>query len=182
MDDAYVLEAQEKTGKTIDSLKYSLSKLRSARANPAMLNGIKCDYYGEKMDIVSLCSVSMPEPRQLLIKPYSREDLKSIGSAIAGANLGINPQIEADCIRLIVPPLTEETRRDIAKQAKGLGEDAKVAIRNVRRDLLSMIKDDDSMSDDYKERIEDQIQKEVDAAIKNIDSIVADKSKEIMSI
>ncbi len=182
MDDAYVLEAQEKMGKSVESLKIGFSKLRSGRANPAMLNGIKCDYYGEKMDIVSLCSISMPEPRQLLIKPYSREDLKSIGSAIAAANLGVNPQIEADAIRIIVPPLTEEIRRDIAKQAKALGEDAKVAVRNVRRDLLSMIKEDDSMSDDYKERIQDEIQKEVESANKQIDALVAEKSKEVMAI
>ena len=122
--DAYTKEIIEKMNKTIDALKSSLNKLRSARANPAMLNGIQCDYYGEKMDITSLCSISMPEPRQLLVKPYSREDMKTVASAIAGANLGINPQVEADCIRLIIPPLTEETRKDIAKKAKGLGDEA----------------------------------------------------------
>ena len=180
--DAYVLECKDKFEKTLVALKQNLGKLRSNRANPAMLNGIRCDYYGDKMDITSLCSISVPEPRQLVVKPYSREDLKTVAAAINAANLGINPNVEADCIRLIIPPMTEEIRKDIAKKAKGLGEEAKVAIRNIRRDVLSMVKDDDSMSDDYKERVEDDIKKEVDNAMKQIDDTIADKTKEIMSI
>ena len=168
--------------KSIESLKGSLAKLRSGRANPAMLDGIKCDYYGEKMDISALCSIQMPEPRQLYIKPYSREDIKSIAAAIAGANLGVNPQTEADGIRIVVPPLTEDIRKDIAKKAKGLGEEAKVSIRNIRRDILNLVKEDDGLSDDYKERVEDEIQKEVESANKQVDSIIADKTKEIMTI
>ncbi len=180
--DAYVKEAQEKMGKSIESFRHNLGKLRSGRANPAILSGIMCDYYGDKMDITALCSISMPEPRQLLVKPYSRDDLKTIGAAIAAANIGINPQIEADCIRLIVPPLTEDIRKDIAKQAKALGEDAKVSVRNIRRDYLDLLKKDDTMSDDYKDRVEADIQKVVDATNKEIDSILAEKTKEIMTI
>jgi len=182
MDDAYVLECKDKFEKTISALKQNLGKLRSGRANPAMLSGIKCDYYGDKMDITSLCSISMPEPRQLLVKPYSREDIKAVATAIQAANLGINPQVEADAIRIIIPPMTEEIRKEIAKKAKALGEEAKVAIRNVRRDMLSLVKDDDSMSDDYKELVEKEIQKEVDASNKLIEDIIAEKTKEIMSI
>ena len=180
--DAYTKEAVSKMEKSIESLKGSFAKLRSGRANPAMLDGIKCDYYGEKMDISALCSIQMPEPRQLYIKPYSREDIKSIAAAIAGANLGVNPQTEADGIRIVVPPLTEDIRKDIAKKAKGLGEEAKVSIRNIRRDILNLIKEDDGLSDDYKERVEDEIQKEVENANKQVDSIIADKTKEIMTI
>ena len=180
--DAYVLEIKDRFEKTITALKGSLSKLRSGRANPAMLDGIKCDYYGEKMEITSLCSISSPEPRQLLVKPYSREDLKAVGTAIAAANIGINPQIEADCIRLIFPPMTEETRKDIVKKAKALGEEAKVAIRNIRRDTLSLLKEDDSMSDDYKETVEKDIQKELDNVNKTVEEVVAEKTKEVMSI
>ena len=182
MDDAYVLECKDKFEKTISALKQNLGKLRSGRANPAMLSGIKCDYYGDKMDITSLCSISMPEPRQLLVKPYSREDIKAVATAIQAANLGVNPQVEADAIRIIIPPMTEEIRKDIAKKAKALGEEAKVAIRNVRRDMLSLVKEDDSMSDDYKELVEKEIQKEVDASNKLIEEIIAEKTKEIMSI
>lgn len=181
MDDL-VIEAKSNMDKTIEALKNNFAKLRSGRANPAMLRGIQCDYYGEKMDIASLSSINMPEPRQLVVKPYSREDIKAIATALQAANLGINPQVEADCIRLIIPPLTEDVRRDIAKQAKGLADDAKVAVRNIRRDYLSLIKDDDSMSDDYKDRVEEDIQKVVDASNKSIDELLASKQKEIMTI
>lgn len=180
--DAYTSETVSKMNKSIESLKGSLAKLRSGRANPAMLDGIKCDYYGEKMDISALCSIQMPEPRQLYVKPYSREDIKSIAAAIAGANLGINPQTEADGIRIVVPALTEDIRKDIAKKAKALGEEAKVSIRNIRRDILGLIKEDDGLSDDYKERVEGEIQKEVESANKQVDAIIADKTKEIMTI
>ncbi len=180
--DAYTKEAADKMAKSIESFKGSLAKLRSGRANPAMLDGVTCDYYGDRMEITSLCQISMPEPRQLLIKPYSREDLKTIATAIAGANLGVNPQTESDCIRIVVPALTEDIRRDIAKKAKALSEDAKVSIRNIRRDYLDLLKEDDSMSDDYKDRVEDEIQKEVDSANKKIEEILQAKTKEIMTI
>ena len=180
--DAYVLECKDRFEKTVTALRGSLSKLRSGRANPAMLEGVKCDYYGEKMDITSLCSISVPEPRQLLIKPYSREDVKTIATAISAANLGVNPLVEADVIRIIVPAMTEEIRKDIVKKAKALGEEAKVAARNIRRDTLSLLKEDDSMSDDYKEMVEKDIQKEVDAVNKAIDDTVNAKTKEVMSI
>lgn len=180
--DALVIEAKGKMEKSIASFQNALSRLRSGRANPAILSGIKCDYYGEKMDITSLSSVSMPEPRQLLVRPYSREDLKTIAAAISAANLGINPQVEADAIRLIVPPLTEEIRKDIAKQAKGLAEEAKVSVRNIRRDVLDLLKEDDSMSDDYKDRVEEDVQKVVEETNRTIESILAEKQKEIMTI
>ena len=180
--DALVLEAKGKMEKSIASFQNALSRLRSGRANPAILSGIKCDYYGEKMDITSLSSVSMPEPRQLLVRPYSREDLKAIAAAISAANLGINPQVEADAIRLIVPPLTEEIRKDIAKHAKGLAKEAKISIRNIRRDVLDLLKEDDSMSDDYKDRVEEDVQKVVEETNKTIETILAEKQKEIMTI
>lgn len=180
--DAYVLECKDRFEKTVTALRGSLSKLRSGRANPAMLEGVKCDYYGEKMDITSLCSISVPEPRQLLIKPYSREDVKTVATAISAANLGVNPLVEADVIRIIVPAMTEEIRKDIVKKAKALGEEAKVAARNIRRDTLSLLKEDDSMSDDYKDMVEKDIQKEVDAVNKAIDDTVSAKTKEVMSI
>jgi len=180
--DPLVKEASDTMGKSLDSFVIGLGKLRSGRANPALLNGLQCDYYGDKMDISALCAITMPEPRQLLVRPYSREDLKSVAAAIGSANLGVNPQVEADAIRIIIPPLTEETRRDITKQAKVLSEEARVAVRNVRRDYLSLVKDDDSMSDDYKDRVEEDIQKAVDENNKKIDEILAEKTKEIMSI
>ena len=180
--DAYVLECKDRFEKSIVALKAALGKLRSGRANPAMLEGIKCDYYGDKMDITSLSSISVPEPRQLYIKPYSREDIKTIAAAISAANLGVNPLVEADAIRIVVPPMTEDIRKEIVKKAKALGEDCKVAIRHIRRDTLSLLKEDDSMSDDYKGMVEKDIQKEVDNANKTVDEVIADKTKEVMSI
>lgn len=180
--DPYVKEVTDKIAKSLESFRTGLTKLRSGRANPAMLNGVTCDYYGDKMEISSLCSISMPEPRQLLVKPYSREDIKAIAAGIAAANLGINPLVEPDAIRIVVPPMTEEIRKDTAKKCKALGDEAKVSIRNIRRDTLSLLKDDDSYSDDLRDRLEEEIQKEVDKGNKEIDSIVTEKTKEIMTI
>ncbi len=180
--DPYVKEVTDKIAKSLESFRTGLTKLRSGRANPAMLNGVTCDYYGDKMEISSLCSISMPEPRQLLVKPYSREDIKTIAAGIAAANLGINPLVEADAIRIVVPPMTEEIRKDTAKKCKALGDEAKVSIRNIRRDTLSLLKDDDTYSDDLRDRLEEEIQKEVDKGNKEIDSIVTEKTKEIMTI
>lgn len=181
MDD-YVIDAKNFFQNAIKNLEIGMDKLRSGQANPAMLNGVTCDYYGEKMPIVDLCQISRPEPRQLYVRPYSREDIKSVAAGIAAANLGVNPQVEADGIRIVVAALTEETRREIAKKAKALGEEAKVAVRNIRRDTLSLLKEDETMSDDYKERVEEDLQKEVDAANKKVDEIVKFKQDEIMSI
>lgn len=180
--DALVKEAHEKMKKSLENLGTAFGKLRSGRANPAVLSGISCDYYGDKMDISLLSSITCPEPRQILIKPYSREDLKTIAAAIQAANLGLNPQVEADCIRIIVPPLTEDVRKDISKQAKSLAEECKIAIRNIRRDTLDTLKKDDSMSDDYKDRVEDEVQKVVDEHIKKVDEALASKQKEIMTV
>lgn len=180
--DQLVNEAKGQMDKAIEAYRGRLAKLRTGRANPKMLDGIKCDYYGEKMDIISLSSISMPEPRQLLISPYSREDLKTIASAIAAANLGVNPQVEANAIRIIVPPLTEDVRKQIAKEAKTIGDETKVTVRNIRRDYMDLLKADDSMSDDYKDRVEEDIQKIVTETNKVIDEILAEKQKEIMTI
>ena len=177
-----VKEAKQQLDKTVEAYEGRLSKLRSGRANPQMLSGIKCDYYGDKMEITALASISMPEPRQLLIKPYSREDIKTIAAAIAAANLGVNPQVEATDIRIIVPPLTEDTRKQIAKEAKGIADEAKVAVRNVRRDFMDLLKDDDTMTDDLKDRIEEDLKKIVTETNKRIDDILAVKQKEIMTI
>lgn len=180
--EALVNEAKGEMNKAIEAYKGRLSKLRSGRANPAVLNGIKCDYYGDKMDITALSSISMPEPRQILIKPYSREDIKTIAAAISAANIGFNPQVEADAIRIIVPPLTEETRKQTAKDAKSIAEEAKVEVRNIRRDYMDLIKAEETFTDDYKERVQEDLQKVVTDSNKAIDDILAEKQKEVMSV
>lgn len=177
-----ITEMQEQMQKSIANLRENFGKLRSAQANPQILAGIKCDYYGELMNINELSAITRPEPRQLLVKPYSSEDIKTIAAAITQANIGINPQVEADCIRLTFPPMTEDTRKQTVKQAKGLAEDAKVAIRNIRRDYLSMIKDDDSYSDDFRDRIEKDLEKVSGEMIKAVDEAYSAKEKDIMTI
>lgn len=180
--DEITLEAKEQMSKTIEALKGELSTLRTGRATPALLDRVECEYYGDKMFIKDISSISSPEPRQLVVKPYDRGDLKAIAAGISQSNIGLNPMVEGDCIRLIIPALTEETRRDLAKKAKSISESSKVAIRNIRRDFLDLVKDSDEMTDDYKKRIQDEIQKVVDEMIGQIDSIVSTKEKEIMSI
>lgn len=181
MDD-YALETQEKMNKTIDSFRISLSSLRTGRASPSMLNGIEIDYYGSPTPINQIASITVPEPRQLLIKPYDKNNVKQIASAIAASNMGINPINEGLVVRLIIPVLTEERRREIVKQARKFSEDAKVAIRNIRRDYMEVLKIDDSYSEDLQRRAQDDIQKVTDEAIKKVDAVLAEKEKEIMAI
>lgn len=180
--DAYALEAQEKMSKSIESYRASLSTLRTGRASPSMLNGIEIDYYGSPTPVNQIASISVPEPRQLLIKPYDKNDVKNIISAINASDLGLNPINEGLMIRLIIPALTEERRKEIVKQAHKYAEEAKVAVRNIRRDYMEILKIDDSYSEDLQRRAQDDIQKVTDEATKNIDSILQEKEKEIMAI
>ena len=180
--DAYALEAQEKMGKTIESYRAILATLRTGRASPSMLNSIEIDYYGSPTPINQVASITVPEPRQLLIKPYDKNDVKSIVSAIHASDLGLNPINEGLQIRLIIPALTEERRKEIVKQAHKYAEEAKVAVRNIRRDYMDILKIDDSYSEDLQRRAQDDIQKVTDEATKQIDQILQEKEKEIMAI
>ena len=180
--DEIVLEAKSKMGKSVDSLKESLSSLRTGKASPAMLNGIEIDYYGSPTPINQISSISIPEPRQLLIKPYDRNDVKAIITALNVSDIGINPINEGTQIRLMIPVLTEERRKEIVKQARKYAEEAKVAVRNIRRDYMEILKIDDSYSEDLQRRAQDDIQKVTDESVKNIDTILQEKEKEIMAI
>jgi len=180
--DMYALEAQEKMSKCLESFKASLTTLRTGRASPAMLNGINVDYYGSPTPLNQISSISVPEPRQLLIKPYDRNDVKNIVAAIVASDLGLSPINEGVCVRLMIPALTEERRREIVKQARKYLEEAKIAIRNVRRDNMDVLKIDDSYSEDMLKRAQDDIQKVTDEAIKEADLIAEEKEKEIMAI
>jgi len=180
--DEITLEAKEQMNKTIEALHGELAVLRTGRASPALLDRVECDYYGDKMLIKDLCSITSPEPRQLVVKPYDRNDIKAVAAGISASNIGLNPLTEADCIRLIIPALTEETRKDLVKKAKATTENSKVAIRNIRRDYIDLVKSSDEMTDDLKKRVQDEIQKVVDEMMANIDSILSQKEKEIMAI
>ncbi|MBO4682768.1 MAG: ribosome recycling factor [Bacilli bacterium] len=181
MDDI-ALEAQGKMNKSIEILNQSLATLRTGRASAAMLNGINVDYYGSPTPLNQISSITVPEPRQLLIKPYDKNDVKNIIAAINASDIGINPINEGQLIRLNIPAMTEERRREVSKQARKYGEECKVTVRNIRRDYMDLVKLDEEMSEDYQKRVEDDIQKVTDEAVKKIDSIIAEKEKEIMSI
>ena len=180
--DEMALEAQGRMNKTLENLRGSLATLRTGRASPVIVAGVEIDYYGSMTPISQISSITIPEPRQLLIKPYDKNDVKAIVSAINASNLGLNPINEGLVIRLIIPALTQERRVEITKQARKYGEEAKVAVRNIRREYMEVVKEDDSISEDYQKRIIDDIEKVTGEAIKNIDTTVSEKEKEIMTI
>ena len=180
--DAYALEAKEKMNKSIDSFRGTLATLRTGRASPSMLNGIEIDYYGSPTPLNQISSISVPEPRQLLIKPYDKNDVKSVVAAIHASDLGLNPINEGLQVRLMIPALTEERRKEIVKQARKYAEECKVAIRNIRRDSMEILKIDDSYPEDALKRAQDDIQKVTDEAVKDVDLVLAEKEKDIMAV
>ena len=180
--DEISLDCKQRMEKSIESLKSTLVTLRTGKANPQMLNGLMIDYYGSPTPINQISSITVPEPRQLLIKPYDKNDVKAIVTAINASDLGINPINEGLQIRLMIPVLTEERRRDLTKQARKYGEEAKVAIRNIRREYVDLVKESEEMTEDYQKRVLDEIQKVTDEAIKKVDEIVSEKEKEMMSL
>ena len=176
---------QTKMDKTIEALKYEFSTIRAGRANAQMLDKIRVDYYGTPTPINQVGSISVPEPRTLLIAPFDPKSIPDIEKGINIANIGINPVNDGKLIRLSIPQVTEERRKELTKTVKAMGEDAKVAVRNLRRDFNDKAKKaekaGDLTEDDVKDFLDD-IQKIHDKAIKDIDQIIADKDKEIMEV
>jgi ribosome recycling factor len=175
------VEAKAAMEKSITSLKNTLNTLRTGRANASLLDQVRVDYYGESTPISQLASIQVPEPRQLLIKPFDKNDIKAMLEAIHDADIGINPLADATTIRLILPALTEDRRKDLAKQAKKIAEETKVAIRNIRKDFLSLVTDDE-YTEDLQKRIENDMSKVYDSIIAEIDRIYLDKEKEILTL
>ena len=174
-----------KMDKSIQSLKKDLSTLRTGRANSNMLDTIKIDVYGQLMPIDQLGTVSVPEARLISIQVWDKANLTLIDSAIQKSELGINPQIDGQIIRLRVPDLTEERRKDLIKILKGMGEKGKVSIRNIRREANEELKKklkEKAISEDENKKFEKNIQKLTDVNIENIDKILAEKEKEILQI
>lgn len=127
-------QCEQRMQKTIEALKKDFATIRTGKANPSILNGVMVEYYGSPMPIHQIASISVPEPQMIVIKPYDKSILKGIEKAIQTANLGFNPQNDGDLVRIPIPPLTEQTRKELVKQAKKLAEDNKIAIRNIRRE------------------------------------------------
>jgi ribosome recycling factor len=180
-----VTELKGRIDKTLDDLRKELTKVRTGRASPNLLDGIRVDYYGTPTPLSGVANITSPEPRLIVIKPWERTILKEIEKAIREANLGINPMSDGEVIRLPFPPLTEERRKEIAKQVKTKGEDHKVAIRNIRRDANEAIKaqlKDKKITEDDSKRLTEKVQKETDDGVKKVDEIISKKEKEVMEV
>lgn len=178
-------QCEQKMQKSIEALKKDFATIRTGKANPAILNGVTVEYYGSPMPINQIASVSAPEPQMILIKPYDKSILKAIEKAIQTSELGFNPQNDGDVVRIPIPALTEQTRKDLVKQAKKIAEENKVAIRNIRRDGMDQLKKlekDSLISEDELKRRSDELQKVTDKYIETIDKSAAEKEKDIMSI
>ena len=173
--------AEKKMEQTIESLKAKLLNIRAGRANPAMLNGVMVSYYGVPTPIQSVANITVPEAKQLFIKPYDRSTLKDIERAINEANLGIAPTNNGEMIILTIPDLTEDRRREYVKQAKSVGEEAKVALRNIRQDANNEIKRQEYPEDEEKLYLED-IQELITKYNKIVDDEIKVKEQELMQV
>jgi len=177
--------AEEKMTKTISVLEVDLSTMKAGRANPTMLDRVQVEYYGSMCPITQVANVSAPEPRVLQITPWEQTLLKDIEKAILTSDLGLNPSNDGSVIRLVIPELTEETRKNLVKNVKMAGEDSKVALRSIRRDSndkIKALKKDGELSEDEVKKAEDNIQKVTDKFVKEVDKLIEAKEKEIMSI
>ena len=178
-------EIEQKMSKAINALNEQLHTLRAGRANPAVLDKLRVEYYGTMSKINEVAAVSVPEPRMLVIQPWDAQLIKEIEKAIQASDIGINPANDGKVIRMLFPQPTEERRKELVKDCKKFGEDSKVAIRNIRRDSIDkfkkMEKSHEITEDDLKATEED-IQKMTDKFVKEIDNIVSQKEKEIMAV
>ena len=174
-------ELETNLKKSVESLEGRLKKISAGRANPAILDGVMIDYYGSPTPLKSLVTISIPEARQLMLKPFDKSSLSSIEKAIFEANIGYTPNNDGECIRIIIPALTEDRRRELVKDAKAICEDAKVSIRNNRRDAIEMLKESELPEDTIK-RSEDKVQEEVNKYNKIVDEKLEEKTKDLMTV
>ncbi len=171
--------------KTLEQLRAELASVRTGRASLHLLDGVRVDYYGTATPLNQVATLSVPEARLIVVKPWEKSMIPPIEKAIRDANLGLNPMSDKDLVRVPIPPLTEERRREIVKQVKHKGEEHKIAIRNQRRDAKELIeaaeKDGEISADDAKKAL-DKMQKETDDGVKKVDEIVAAKEKDVMQV
>ncbi|MBM7617093.1 ribosome recycling factor [Weissella uvarum] len=185
MANKIVEQANEKMEKATDSLQRELSEIRAGVANPSILRGVNVEYYGAETPLNQIASITVPEARVLLITPFDKSALKNIEQAIFSADLGLTPANDGSVIRLVIPALTEESRKDLAKEVKGVAEKSKVAVRSARRDAMDAVKKalkDSEISEDEAHQLEDDIQKATDLGVKRVDEISAEKEKELLTI
>ena len=175
---------ESKMEKSVAALRVDLASLRAGRATPSLLEKVMVDYYGSPTPVTQVASVTVPEPRMIVIQPWEKNILKDIEKAIMKSDLGLNPNSDGICIRLNLPQLTEERRKELVKDVKKKGEGAKVAVRNIRRDANDAFKKlaKQDVSEDEIKELEDQIQKLTDKYIKEVDKAIENKSKEILTV
>ncbi len=167
------------------ALRRELAKIRTGRANPDILDSVRADYYGQSTPLRQMATISVPEPRLLVVKPFERSSISTIERAIQKADLGLNPSNDGELIRIPMPPLTEERRRDLTKVARKVGEDAKVVIRKARhdaKDMIDTIESDGECGADDAERARKELEEIVKAGAAEVDRIVADKEKDILAV
>lgn len=178
----YTDMCKERMGKCIDALKSNFARVRTGRANPHILDEIKVDYYGQETPITQLAAVKVPEASMLVVEPWDKSSLHAIEKAISTSDLGITPSNDGQVIRLPFPKPTEERRRELAKECRGIAEEARVSVRNVRRDANAKVERDEENSEDDVKREQGGIQKLTDEYIKKIDELLKAKESEVMEI
>ncbi len=178
-------DAETRMSKSIDSLKHDLQRLRTGRASPALVEHLKVSYYGSDMPLSQVAAIAVSDGRSLTITPWEKQMVGPIEKAILASDLGLNPTTAGTVIRINLPALTEERRKELTKHVHHEGENCKVAIRNVRRDAMTHVKDllkEKKITEDEERRAEDDIQKLTDKWVKSVDDVVRDKEKELMSV
>ncbi|UNT95758.1 ribosome recycling factor [Allobaculum mucilyticum] len=180
MDNEYLELAEMEMDEVIENFENNLKTIRTGRASASMLDRVRVDYYGEMTPINQMAKISVLEGTQLVIKPYDRSTVKSINHAIAAANLGVTPQAEADLIRINVPPLTTDRRKQLAKEAKKYADEAKVNLRNIRRNTNDKIKKDKEIPEDMSKEWLDDCQKLTDKYVKKVDTLEAAKESDLL--
>ncbi|MDH5832086.1 ribosome recycling factor [Luteimonas sp. M1R5S18] len=178
-------DAQTRMAKSVDALRHTLVKVRTGRASTALVEHLKVSYYGSDMPLSQVASVAVSDARSLTITPWEKQMVGAVEKAILASDLGLTPNTAGTTIRLNLPALTEERRKELTKVVHGEGEDAKVAIRNIRRDAIQQVKEllkEKQISEDDERRTEDEIQKITDKAIKDVDEVVKGKEQELMAV
>jgi len=178
----YLEETEMRMLDAIENLEKRLVTIRAGRANPSMLSGVKVEYYGVATPLNQIANITVPEARQLMVKPFDKSIIKDIEHAINEANLGIAPSNNGEVIILTVPQLTEDTRKGYVKQASGMGEDAKVQLRNIRQDILNAIKKDDALTEDQEKGLQEDVQELINKFNKKVEETVKNKTDELMSV
>ena len=185
MIDEILADAESRMGKSVDSLRTELTKIRTGRAHPSLLDQISVDYYGTETPIKQVANVTVEDSRTLAVAPWEKQMVPVVEKAIINSGLGLNPATSGNLIRIPMPPLTEERRRELVKVVKAEGENAKIAIRNIRRDANSDFKDllkEKDISEDECRQSEDSVHKHTDKYVSDVDEVIAAKEKELMEI